>query len=124
MDTRAKIITPAEAQRLLAEFHPRVVSGYFNPLRAEHARRLREVAAGNGRPLLVVVQPADSPLLDGRARTELVAALAVVDYVVSADSGAPLDWLGRVPPQDRLDLGSADERLTKDLVCHVLSRHS
>ena len=37
--------------------------------------------------LVVVVAPSENPLLTVRARAELVAALAVVDYVFAAGNG-------------------------------------
>ena len=41
------------------------------------------------RPALVVVLPLAGELLPQRARAELVAALRMVDYVVTADDAAP-----------------------------------
>jgi hypothetical protein len=124
VDTRIKIITAGEAEQLAAYSSPRVVSGYFNPLRAEHARLLSEAARGNGRPLMVVVRPADPALLDSRARAELVAALAVVDYVVPIESDRLPAWVDSIHHADRLDIESVDESLTRSLVNRVRGRHS
>ena len=65
------------------------VSAHFDPLLAEHARRLRKEATA-GRVLVAEVTNPEHPLLPQRARAELVAALADVDYVVLADGG-PVD---------------------------------
>jgi bifunctional ADP-heptose synthase (sugar kinase/adenylyltransferase) len=60
------------------------VSGHFDPLLAEHVRRL-EQARKPGQLLVVEVTNPAQPLLSQRARAELVAALSVVDYVVQGD---------------------------------------
>ena len=124
VDTRAKIITVEEAGRIAASSAPRVATGCFNPLRTEHARKLAKAASGNGRPLLVIVRQPDSPLLDLRARAELVAALSVVDYVVPIETAQAPEWLDRVPRSERLELETVDESLTRDLIERVRGRHS
>jgi len=93
MDTRGKIVTPAEALEVIARAKDRgasatVVTGYFDPLLASHARRLEEIAT-RGRPLVVMVTSPPDPLLAARARAELVAALSVVDAVAIAEGGVP-----------------------------------
>ena len=62
------------------------VCGHFDPLLAEHVRRLQR-HAGPDRLLVVEVTNPEHPLLPQRARAELVAALEAVDYVVLADGG-------------------------------------
>jgi hypothetical protein len=80
MDTRIKILNPEAAPRACT-----VVTGAFDVLLAEDARELAGIHASHpGRPLLVVVLPLPGELLPRRARAELVAALRVVDYVVTA----------------------------------------
>jgi bifunctional ADP-heptose synthase (sugar kinase/adenylyltransferase) len=59
-------------------------------LLAEHVRRLAKVREP-GRLLVVEVTNPAQPLLAQRARAELVAALAMVDYVVLGDGGAGAD---------------------------------
>lgn len=82
MDTRSKILSGPDVPtgEPLA-----VVTGYFDVLRAEHVRRLVEVRRRTpDARLLVVVSQGSEPLLPMRARAELVAALRMVDYVLTA----------------------------------------
>ena len=55
--------------------------GYFDPVLAAHARRLKD-AREDAAALAVIVADPPRPILPARARAELVAALDVVDYVV------------------------------------------
>lgn len=80
MDTRTKIIDRERAPQGAAWF-----SGHFDPLVAEHARLLHDVKSP-GRLLIVEITNPVRPLLAQRARAELVAGLADVDYVVLGDS--------------------------------------
>ena len=79
MDTRAKIVSAVQA-RLIAAQGATVVSGYFDPLVASHAERLAELKREHVPLLVLIATPADA-ILPARARAELVAGLAVVDYV-------------------------------------------
>jgi bifunctional ADP-heptose synthase (sugar kinase/adenylyltransferase) len=81
------------------------ISGHFDPLLAQHVRRLREVAT-SGHTLVVVVTNPAQPLLAQRARAELVAALSMVAYVVLGDA-------------DSAD----DSGITDRFIEHVLARH-
>jgi len=95
MDTRSKIIT---AEAALALTKPLVVvTGYFDVLRAEHARELEAIRRRNpDGPLLAVVLCFAGEVLDIQARARMVAALRVVDYVVAApepDADALLEAL-------------------------------
>jgi hypothetical protein len=88
VDTRSKIID-ADQARLIAARGATVVSGYFDPLVASHAERLAELK-NQDTPLLVLIATAADAILRARARAELVAGLAVVDYVCeTADGVAP-----------------------------------
>ena len=58
----------------------KAVSGYFDPVTAGVAERLADLKAP-GVPLLVLIRTPAGAILPARARAELVAALAVVDYV-------------------------------------------
>jgi glycerol-3-phosphate cytidylyltransferase-like family protein len=82
LDTRAKI-AQTQAARTIRTI---VVSGYFDPLTAAHARRLAELRSRANRLVAVILDPPE-PILPARSRAELVAALACVDQVVlgSAD---------------------------------------
>jgi len=86
----------------------RWVTGYFDPLLAEHVRRLAQNTAP-GQLLVVEIANPESPLLPQRARAELVAALSMVDYVV----------LGNGQPSEKI----LDAGVTSEFIDHVLRRH-
>lgn len=81
------------------------IAGHFDPLLAEHVDRLK-AARERGRLLVVEVTNPPQPLLAQRARAELVAALAMVDFVVLGEGTA-----------------DADGDLTERFIAHVLQRH-
>ncbi|MGB6946608.1 MAG: hypothetical protein WBE37_29695 [Bryobacteraceae bacterium] len=110
MDTRTKIVPHHELQARLDGHAVRWLSGHFDPLLAEHVRRLAEQREP-GRLLVVEVTNPAQPLLAQRARAELVAALAMVDYVVLA-------------PGDFSALPRADAGITERFIKHVLQRHA
>ena len=83
--------------RLLASRPAQLVRGHFDPLLAEHARILAD-AAVPGKLLAVIVTNPPHPLLVARARAELVAGLAIVDYVAIADGEG--DSAGDFPDVD------------------------
>jgi len=85
------------------------VAGYFDPLLAEHARRLNEHVAP-GRLLIVEVMNPARPLLAQRARAELVAALAMVDYVVRGNATVTSPGI--------------DAGVTERFIENVMRRHS
>jgi bifunctional ADP-heptose synthase (sugar kinase/adenylyltransferase) len=109
LDTRTKIIAAEDAPKHLGGKPARWVSGHFDPLLAEHVRRLQEYSTP-GRALVVEITNPPQPLLAQRARAELVAALRMVDYVVLQD--------GTPEPQA---LGDAD--ITEHFIQHVKRRH-
>jgi bifunctional ADP-heptose synthase (sugar kinase/adenylyltransferase) len=115
VDTRTKIVSAAEAG-LIAAAGAIVVTGYFDPLLAAHAERLAELKREELRPLIVAIADPENPILPSRARAELVAGLAVVDYVVeSADGLAP-----GLMPNFRLE--QEDEARLEDLIERVHAR--
>jgi bifunctional ADP-heptose synthase (sugar kinase/adenylyltransferase) len=109
LDTRVKIFTADEAKRQLQGRPAAWVTGHFDPLLAEHVQRLQQ-STRPGKLLVVEVTNPPHPLLSQRARAELVAALAMVDYVVVSDS----------QPSGE---GAPDSDLTGAFVKHVLARH-
>ena len=122
MDTRTKIIGRAEAQRIAgAGSRFMIVTGYFDPLTASHARRLEEIAAA-GDPLLAVVLNPEKPLLPARARAELIAALAAIAHVV-VEEGDP-DWIADLPAARLLREEEADTMRTRDLIARVHQRQA
>jgi len=109
LDTRSKILDAEEARRGLKDKPVCWVSGHFDPLLAEHVRRLRECASP-GKLLAVEVTEPRRPILSQRARAELVAALSMVDYVVLSD---------QLPSEE-----SGPDAVTKETFIQlVLSRH-
>lgn len=107
LDTRTKIVPLPELQERLQDRAAHWVSGYFDPLLAEHVRTLAQVRQA-GRLLVVEVTNPALPLLAQRARAELVAALSMVDYVVLGEGREGL-------PEDA--------EITERFVGHVLERH-
>ena len=97
LDTRQKIL---DGEVVL-------VTGHFDPLTAEHARRLESLRKP-GHALVVVITSPAHPILPARARAELVAGLAAVDRVLIAE--------------DVLREEAADFERTRELVEHVRSR--
>jgi bifunctional ADP-heptose synthase (sugar kinase/adenylyltransferase) len=129
VDTRSKIVTPEAAMEAARRAREQgkpvaVVTGYFDPLTAAHARRLEEIEAGarHGALIAVVGEPVQ-PVLPARARAELVAALRAVDYVVISEEPAPPEWIERLAPDAVFREEAADEVRTGDLIQHVQSRH-
>lgn len=87
-----------------------LVAGYFDPVVADHARRLEASGAGLTISLL---EPPD-PLLPARARAELLAAFACVERVILGDARA---LAGSV-----IDETAADLAARQALVERILSR--
>jgi hypothetical protein len=93
----------------------RLITGYFDPLLASHARQLDQIASQNGL-VTVLLRTPPSPLLDARARAELVAALASVETVVlPPEEGDP------ETPGTRIISDEVAE--TERFIEHVRSRH-
>jgi bifunctional ADP-heptose synthase (sugar kinase/adenylyltransferase) len=120
VDTRTKILTAAAARRIASPVV--VATGYFDVLRAEHVRELRDIRGGDG--LLVVVLPLDGELLDQRSRAELVAGLRMVDYVVAADHGDADALIDSLKPVRVARLETADARRARQLTDHVQRRQT
>jgi len=124
VDTRSKILTPAAAMALT----PRCVTiatGYFDLLRAEHARELGELgdAVRHRIPpgsLLVAVLPLSGAILSQRARAELVAALRMVDYVVAADHRDLEQLVAAIEPPEVIRFEAADAQRAQQLTEHVI----
>jgi bifunctional ADP-heptose synthase (sugar kinase/adenylyltransferase) len=118
MDTRTKILTAEAAPRACT-----VATGTFDLVLAGDARELAEIRAAHpGRPLLVVVLPLPDPLLPQRGRAEMVAALRMVDYVVTADDAAPDALLASLEPAHLVRLEEAHAARKRQLMEHVHRR--
>jgi bifunctional ADP-heptose synthase (sugar kinase/adenylyltransferase) len=120
MDTRSKIVNPEAAPQACT-----VVTGSFDLVLAADARELAEIRARcPDRPLLVVVLPLPGSLLPERARAELVAALRMVDYVVTADDAAPDALLAWLEPSHLVRLEAAQAERKRLLMEHVHRRQT
>lgn len=127
MDTRSKIVAFPEAlaqieARLGRGEALRVVTGHFDPLLGAHARRLEEIAASDGRPLVVITEP-DHPLLSAEARAVLVAALDAVELVTIAPPEGLDQLIVRVPRGRLLRGEEEDLRLRAEFIRLVCERH-
>jgi bifunctional ADP-heptose synthase (sugar kinase/adenylyltransferase) len=119
VDTRTKIVEPAEFSRLVSQWRTggvgvTIAAGPFDPLLAGHATAAEKARPDGGRLAVIVTQPA-GPILEPRARAELAAGLAAVDLVTLTAPGLPkadLDW--------EQDHAAASVRF----VAHVLDRMS
>ena len=114
MDLREKIVDARDAAAIAAAGAV-VVSGYFDPVIAWHARWLENFKKP-GRSMLVVITTPDHPILPARARAELVASLRVVDHV--AEFSPELAGLEHV-----IHLEKEDRELFRDLLELVHSRN-
>ena len=119
MDTRAKIVSAAEARRYGGTLVALV--GYFDPVYDKHVRRIGEISREGDRLAAVIADPPE-PLLPLRARAELVAGLAAVCYVIEA--GSDIDGALRdLAPSTVIDERDADEERSRDLAAHVVERY-
>ena len=105
LDTRTKIISAAEAREIAEHNATEWYTGSFDPLLAEHAALLQACAKPEHLLIVEIVDP-PQPLLAQRARAELVAGLARVNYVVMSDREA----------------ASPDDGITSRFIQHVRHR--
>jgi glycerol-3-phosphate cytidylyltransferase-like family protein len=101
IDTGSKILRPEETasyarQAALGGRNLQTVVGCFDPLLAAHARRILEIADGG--TLLVAIITSEGDILPGRARAELVAALAPVDAVTVLPREDVEPFVSGLPP--------------------------
>jgi hypothetical protein len=113
LDTRTKIVEPHSVPRGRPV---KIVICYADPLWAREVAALRE-QAGSGSLLVVAVDDPPDPLLPARARAELAASLAFVDYVITDPDAA-------IPEAQVFDLRTADLESRQSLVDQVLRRHA
>jgi len=114
MDTQRKIVTAPEARAGAGPLT--AVTGYFDVLRAGHARELesirRRTSAGT---LVAVVLPYENEVFEIRARARMVAALRVVDYVVVADEPGSDALLEALNPAAVIHLEADDARRNREI---------
>lgn len=115
MDSRGKIVSGNAVQPRLAAWTGddiQVVSGYFDPLLSQHAERLETLKRRGAKLVVVLTDPAE-PILPASARAELVAALRMVDLVITGvDHGLSIE--------QRFD--GEDAGTATSFVAHVLDR--
>ena len=121
MDTRSKILT-ADAARALAG--PLVViTGYFDVLRAEHAREIEAIRSQAGAcTLLALVLPYAGEVFDIHARARMVAALRMVDYVLVADELDADELVKSLRPQTVIHLEADDVRRNREIAERIRRR--
>jgi glycerol-3-phosphate cytidylyltransferase-like family protein len=115
MDTRSKIV---DTSRLRASPPAAVVTGYFDPLLAWHARELEDIRGSAG-ALAIIVLPLACELLPQSARAALVAALRAVDRVLIGDNGNLDRLFAELKPQRVVRLEDDDLRRRAELMEHV-----
>jgi len=123
LDTRNKIVAWCDARALLEAAAAPLVTGYFDPLTAAHARRLAEIAGTHG-PLFVLIAEPPDPILPAGARAELVASLACVRCIVAPPPEGEQTILGAIPA-NRLIREEANDLARRDAITrHVQARHA
>ena len=88
-----------------------MVSGHFDPLVADHAEQLAALKQ-EGKALLILIATPPDPILPALARAQLVAGLAVVDYVCASPDG--------LAPQVALEVQHREQ--LANLIRHVHTR--
>ena len=124
MDTRSKIISPAGALALGAGSQPvALVTGHFDVLQAADAGDLcRARQRFPEAILLVAVLPPPQPLHEPSACAGMVAALAVVDYVVSLSCEQISAFVAAFPAGRVIRLEAAQQQRMRALTEHVKRR--
>jgi glycerol-3-phosphate cytidylyltransferase-like family protein len=97
-----------------------LVTGYFDILRASHIKALQQIQTGK---LVVAVMPHTKAVLPLRTRAELVAALRMVDYVITADDSQLDTLVCALQPAQIVHLEDADLQRAIELKQHVQRRH-
>ena len=120
MDTRNKIVSCRALPDLLTD-PVTLVTGYFDILRASHIRALGQLRS---RRLAVAVRPDPCAVLPLRARAGVVAALRMVDYVVTADDRELETLVRALRPAEVVHLDDADRERAAALKQNVHSRQS
>lgn len=99
----------------------RLVTGYFDPVLAAHARRLAELAVPNT-TLMALVNSAPDSLLEARSRAELLASLGVVDYVVLPTNSDIAAIIEQIAPDAICREEEADRERTRQLATRIRER--
>ena len=125
MDTRTKIVTPAEVTALELPRPLLLIAGAFDILRADLARALAEARQRTqAAALMVVILPVAGELAPPAARAEMAAALRVVDYVLLAGDEHLENLAASLQPIEIIHLEESDAQRTRQLIEHVQQRQS
>ena len=121
MDTRSKII---DSVQIIPSGRPvTLVTGYFDVLGPRHIEALEGVSRPD-RCLLVALHTGPAGILPLRARAELVAALRMVDYVVTADEAQLDAFISSFNPAHIVRLEEDEQARASELKLHVQRRQS
>jgi hypothetical protein len=90
LDTREKIVPLSDVPQRVSQDDWLAVVGTFDPLTAQQAARVAELANGGRRILAIVLEEAET-LLEPAARAALMAGLRTVQLVTVAK---PHEWRG------------------------------
>jgi hypothetical protein len=125
MDTREKIIGLDAAVGIADDLRRggerlKVVAGYFDVLTPDAVRRLRSLPDGS-RLMAVVLNP-PNPLLPPRARAELAASLAMIDYVLLLQDFSLEQALEQIRPDVVMREEMAGAQRLQALIEHVHRR--
>lgn len=113
----------SDARALLDAAGAPLVTGYFDPLTANHARRLAELAATHG-PLFVLILDPPEPVLPAGARAELLASLACVKCIALPPAEGAQAVLAELGESRLLREEAADLERRAALTRHVHARHA
>jgi glycerol-3-phosphate cytidylyltransferase-like family protein len=119
MDTRTKIVSDIGA--IVSDKRVTLVTGYFDVLRAAHVEAL-ERACRPDHTLLVAVRTLPGAILALQARAEMVAALRMVDYVVTGDDRELDSLVSSLNPAQIVRLEDEDRMRASELKQHVQRR--
>lgn len=121
MDTREKILTGAAAAGRIAQWRAsgadvQIAAGWFDPLLAASAEALAAFKRPGARLVVALGEPPEA-ILGLQARAEMVAALRVVDLVVTDDSSGVL-------PEPERHFDDDHAALRARFMAHVVERMS
>jgi D-beta-D-heptose 7-phosphate kinase/D-beta-D-heptose 1-phosphate adenosyltransferase len=122
LDTRQKILSARNAAAVIHQNDKlTVLIGHFDPLTAAHARRIADIRKTRSQLVAIVTDP-PQPILKLSARTELVAALEAIDYVIPVQDNTATEIVAGLRPDEVIQEEAADLDRTRVLIAHVHRR--
>jgi bifunctional ADP-heptose synthase (sugar kinase/adenylyltransferase) len=122
LDTRQKILSARNAAAVINQNDKStVIIGHFDPLTAEHARRITDLRKTHSQLVAIVTDP-PQPILKLLARAELVAALEAIDYVIPVQDNTATEIITVLRPGEVIEEEAADLDRTRALIAHVHRR--